>query len=99
MEENQENFNAHATSGDDLNAIRRVKFYRHGALGQSRLDFNLVINHRIQNYVLLEGQEYDLPQYVINHIASVKNTQYFSSAETGEERKIETPIYYCQLCD
>lgn len=93
---NDEALNA---SGNDLNRIRRFRFYQHSGTGSSRLDFSLVIRHRIENYRLEEGKEYELPQYVINHIAQVKDVQYFSSAETGEERTIETPVYYCQMLD
>lgn len=101
MEGLPENFNDDAikTSEDDLKKLRRFRFYQHSGTGSSLLDFSLVISHRIENYRLVEGQEYELPQYVINHIAQVKDIQYFSSVETGEERKIETPVYYCQMLD
>lgn len=85
--------------GEDLNRIRKFRFHRRSNASERILDFSMVINHRVENYYLVEAKEYEAPQYVINHLSQLKDIQYFSSAETGEERTIATPMYYCELLD
>lgn len=87
------------STNEDLNRIRKFRFHRRSQAGERILDFSMVIHHRVENYYFVEGQEYQAPQYVINHLGQLKDIQYFSSAETGEERTITSPMYYCELLD
>lgn len=81
----------------DGKQLCRFRFVRRLDSARRVLDFSLVINHRIENYYFIEGEEYEAPLYVIDHISKIKDVTYYSNAETKENRTIVTPLYHCEI--
>lgn len=81
----------------DGKKIHRFRFTRRLDSARRILDFSLVMNHRIENYYFVEGEEYEAPWYVINHICGVQDITYYSNSETRENRTIITPLYHCEI--
>lgn len=74
---------------------RRIRFFSRSPEAPSRLEFSMVRNHIISNYVLENGKEYDLPEDVIKHLHSIKETRTFTEVG-GQARTFTDRYYHCE---
>lgn len=75
---------------------RKIKFFRKIAEADPVLDFSFGRRHRIYDYTLVEGNVYELPEDVINHINSIKKTLSRSDARTNERIVYDMYYYSCE---
>lgn len=75
--------------------IRKVRFLRRTSEADSCLDFSFGRGNRILDFCLVEGNVYELPEDVIQHIHSIKKTFVRSDARTNEITTYHINYYYC----
>lgn len=76
--------------------IRKVRFLRRTAEAEPCLEFSFGRKNRILDFSLVEGNIYELPEDVIQHLNSIKKTFIRSDARTGEVTTYNVNYYYCE---
>lgn len=73
----------------------RVRYFRRHHEAPRVLKFSMIRNHIVSNYTLVDGEEYELPIDVINHLHAIKEEVTYTSVD-GKTRNFVNQYYVCE---